>query len=369
MVYAINSDVNNINYSVSGLRDIVASGHEAIADLFFKKPVPARSLSNCLKKVHLNPEVQSLKRDWQKFSSESGRNAESRRLTAEYDKQVKNHGQLVNIPYNKLFGSLGLNAGCSGLFMPGIAMIAAHLKQKKGVEDLFVCATRKALLAKIEEILANPADQRCSLIACSSNNDSLDWPIHKMAIAIEKKEGKLQIAVLDSMGSDSYSSSVIYDILKVCDAASCDPVVSLSMIRRESGGYGCGVFALQDAISFLQDKDFFQQINFNGAKSYRGHEVKSLSKLPLAFRIGTQSMQEIEECKRVEGEKAFDQPIPGRKKTLGEYLKRNVLDHGGKRQNHYITKKTLQYQQFITVALKELTTDELKNMINETLLT
>lgn len=369
MIYPINLDVNVGSSFFYEIRDRIASGYEAITNIFLGKPVVARSLSDSLQKVRLTPELQSLKVDWQKFSSESNRNAESRRLTREYDDLMKKHGRLVNIPYDKLFGSLGLSAGCSGLFMPGVAMIATHLKQKRGLENLFVCATREALRAKIEEILVNPEDQRSALITCSSINNGEDCPMHKMTIGIEKKDGELQIAVLDSMGNDSYSYSVISDILEVCDGASCDPTVFLSMIRREAAGYGCGVFALQDAVSFLQSKQFFQQIDFKRANTYRGHEIKGISTLPPAFMIGTQSLREIEAYERVEGLDVFKQPLEGRKKTLGEYLQCNILVEGGKEQNHYITKKTLQYQQFITAALKELTTEELKNMINSTLLT
>ncbi len=369
MIY-INNYHDGFNSSVFGdVKSAVAYGTQAVTDYFFVKEPPCRSLSDCLTKVRLDTDLQKVKGSWQKMSSDSTRKAELRKICTEYNKQMKKHGTLVNIQYNQLFGDLRLNAGVSGLWMPGVAMIATHLKEKKGLDGLFVCAHRKALCAKIEEIIANPKDQRCALIVGTSNDDK-DFPLHKMSICIEKKEGELRIAVLDSYGSDCYSSNIVDEIVKICEKTGCkDPEIFLSIARREAAGYGCGVFALQDAVSFLQDKHFFQCLDFSWTKTYGNRKIEINTLLPAGFMIGAQSMRLVEEYRKNEGQKVFDQPILGRKKTLQAYLKRNVLVIDGKKQNHYITKKTLQYQQFITSALKELKTAEVKGMIYATLLT
>ena len=369
MIYT-NNYYEDFNSSVFGdVKNAVTHGTQAVTDFFFIKESPCRSLSTCLTKVRLDPDLQKVKGNWQKMSSDSSRKAELKKIGTEYEKQMKKHGSLVDIQYNQLFGGLGLNAGVSGLWMPGVAMIATHLKEKKGLDGLFVCAHRKALCAKIEEIIANPKDQRCALITGTSNDDK-DFPLHKMAICIEKKDGRLQIAVLDSYGNDCFSSNIIHEIVKICEKTGCkDPEIFLSIAKREAAGYGCGVFALQDAVSFLQDAQFFQNLDFSWTNIYGNRQIEINTILPPGFMIGAQSMRGVEEYRKNEGQKVFDQPILGRKKTLQAYLKRNVLVIDGKRQNHYITKKTLQYQQFITSALKELKTEEVKGMIHATLLT
>lgn len=178
----------------------------------------------------------------------------------------------------------------------------------------------------------------------------------------------LQITVLDSLSSDSFSSSVIYDMVKELENQACSYKIFVSEVPRESAGYGCGVFALQDAVSFLQDKQFLEHVDFGWEKTYGEHEATIIVGLPPAFVIGMQSMTNVQAYGQKMGAKVFEEAISGRNKTLNEYLGRNVIVVDGRKQNHYITKKTIQYQQFIVSALKELSTKEVKNLIHPSLL-
>ncbi|MES2200081.1 MAG: hypothetical protein V4489_07950 [Chlamydiota bacterium] len=368
MIYANNHYQYFNEYFICNVKDVIAWGSGAITDLFFTKTIPPMSVPDSLGKIRLNADYQELKSSWQSLSLVSNRKEESQKLRDEYQNLTWKHGQLVDIQHDKLFGDLGSYSGISGLFMPGVAIIATHLKEKKGLDGLFVCATRKALCTKMEEIIDDPKDQRCALIVGTSTDDK-DFPLHKMTVCIEKKDGVLHIALLDSFGSDSFSSGIIHEILGVCEKTSRTPEIFLSVDSRERAGYGCGVFALQDAVSFLQDEQFFQYIDFGWTKTYGDRQIEVIDTLPPGLMIGAQTGSGIKAYKKKEGQKVFDQAIPGRKKTLDEYLQKNSLLVDGKTQNHYITKKTFQYQQFIVAALKDLMTEEVKNIIHTTLLT
>lgn len=247
--------------------------------------------------------------------------------------------------------------------MPGIALIATYLKAKKGLAGLFVCATKKALSEKIKEIVQSNKDERCALIVGSNAGEDGDFPLHKVCVCIEKTEKNVKVVFLDSFGSLNLSGSVFSEVQHSAAVGKIPVSFYLSDVQREFAGYGCAIFALQDAISFLQHPSFFEQIQ---TRTSSGKHL--ITRFPPGYMIGMQSSSRLEEYKKESDQ--LGEVIPGRKKTLAEYIRKNsVFDGAGKLQNQYITKKMLKYMNFIACAVRDLKTAELKELIHATLLT
>ena len=138
--------------------------------------------------------------------------------------------------------------------------------------------------------------------------------------------------------------------------------------------YGCVVFALQDAVAFLRDPDFFNRIVFSKEKTIKidqHYEIEVITTLPSEYMIGTQSSKIIDEYRQQRGQ--FDKVLPGKKKTLQTYLDANrivVTDKYGytKEQNHYITKKLFKYLNLAVLSLKHLNACEIEKIISKTLI-
>ena len=321
-------------------------------------------ISTSLDKVRLSSEVQNFKKRWQQSSYEVKLDIGLEQLQILVDK----HGSFVNIEHGTLFREDIFTNRLFSLYMPGIAVIASHLMEKKGLKGLFVCATNVGLLAKVQEIVDSSEDRRCVCITSEILGEFTYTDGHIVAICLEKKEGKLSIVYLDSMASTKIGSSkILFKVLKICKEAGCVPDVFFTCIRRQHSGVGCFVFALQDAVSFLQDANFLKSIGSEGMEVHEGYRSKGLTILPPGCLIGTQSLQKLEECKKKDST-IFTRPIPGRKKILEEYLQRNVISDNNVRVNYYITKKRRQYKSFLVATLKELTTEEIKELIFYTLL-
>ncbi len=338
--------------------------------------------SNSLEKIRLNNEVQNFKKNWQKASLEMDLNYEVEFPGKELKILIDTHGGFANITHNKLFRDASFKGSIldAYFYMPGIALIATHLAEKHDLKGLFVSGSSQATLKKVQEILDNPEDQRCALIVENHAIGSSFTVGHVVTICLEKKDGKLSIAHLDSIDKKPYHEVwILSKILEVCKKTGCTPEIFRSDLQRQSSENGCFVFALQDAVSFLEDPQFIKNIGSKKTELYNEYNTNLISALPPGCMIPTQSLTKLEKYKETEGTEIFNQAIPGRKKTLNEYLKRNVilpsyygyLSHNDifGRQNLYVTKKHGKYMNFLTASLKELTTEEIKELVNVTLLT
>ncbi|GEM_PF-3404154 len=334
---------------------VIAAATSAIAE---------STISTSLDKVRLSSEVQNFKKRWRQSSHEMKLDLDLEQLQILIDK----HGSFVNIKHGKLFREDMFTNMLSSLYMPGIAVIASHLIEKKGLKGLFVCATNAALLRKVQELVASPEDQRCAFITSEILDEFNYTDGHKITICLEKKDSKLSIVYLDSMSATKINSSkILFEVLKVCKEFDCVPDIFSTSIQRQRSVGGCFVFALQDAVSFLQDAEFLKSIDSEGMEIHDGYRSKSITTLPPGCLIGTQSIKRLEECKKKDST-IFTRPIAGRKKTLEEYLQRNVISDNSGVMNYYIAKKRRQYKHFIVAVLKELTTEEIKELIFSTLL-
>jgi hypothetical protein len=60
--------------------------------------------------------------------------------------------------------------------------------------------------------------------------------------------------------------------------------------------------------------------------------------------------------------------IPGKKKSLLDYLKKyTLINDSGKKENHHITNKMYKYMHFCVSALRELSTETLQQVMKESL--
>jgi len=291
--------------------------------------------------------------------------------------------------YNKPLGKIHLIPGEFGMWMPGMAIIASFLTEKKEIKGLSVCYTLEALTKQIKAIAENPADQRHAFITgvCEFVEGDIHphFPQHKGAICVEKKDGKLTIAIIDPQATketfdvDSHSQSldvgdlILQAILKGCDKDHT-PRLLYSQVAREKV-YGCGIFALQDSIAYLRNPQFFDQITCKGAINIAGKQrVENITVLPPEHMLGTQTMQLLKDYERLTPT-LYNRPLIGKRKkykTLPEYLDAHSLDgttrDGGlKKQNHYVTKKMMIYLKFVLMCTKEFTTEQMKEIINKTL--
>lgn len=308
--------------------------------------------------------------------------------------------------YGALLGTVWHTPGNFGMWMRGVALVGAYLKEKKKIEGLFVCETLEALIEELKKIQENPEDQRLSFVVggfCSGykNNFSFgferNFPQHKAAVCVEKRGGHLSLALLDAdpfLGNKEISSNhlegdlwegyeehgqfnsqelVFRAILKGCSTSKLEMRFLHSQVLREKT-FGCAVFALQDAIAFLQNKDFFQQVKCKEEKLVKVHEgvaIEVITHLPPEFMKGTQSSLDLEAY--LQNKEVLDVPLPGNKKTLRKYFdmyRMEVRDEEGetKLQNHYVTKKAFKYLYLVSLALKHLKKQEINAIIESTLI-
>lgn len=210
------------------------------------------------------------------------------------------------------------------------------------------------------KIASNPGDQRCSLVV-GFDEDGGDKPKHKISVCIEKKGGVLNAFLLDSMGE--YSEEFTDQVEAYLE---CSQSLSWNLftceVRREHSSYGCEVFALQDAVSFLQDPNSVQKMTLQKEEGENGFIVG----LPPVCMIPTQSIKDLTMYK-IKNPAALNQKLPEKNKTLVEYRDKYHVNVSGNEQNHYITNKTLKYMHFVMTCLKELPKEHIQSMINSSL--
>lgn len=138
------------------------------------------------------------KRNWKHIAkSDAARQRQAAKLRSAY--------YYKNPPSSNDQAPLGTIYNVPGTFsfwMPGVALVAAYLAEKKKVEGLFVCQTLEALAKKIQEISQNPQDQKVALVVGAFPSGFKlrpNFPQHKVAVLVERKEGQLSIALLDSV--------------------------------------------------------------------------------------------------------------------------------------------------------------------------
>lgn len=357
-------------------------------------------------KITSTKEFGEYKKNWKKFAnSEAAREQEAKRLQSSYESSTYN--DLANqSPYNTLLGNVYNTPGDFSMWMSGVALIAAYLTEKKKIKGLYVCETLESLSSQIQRIHSDPKDQRCAFVVGTFSsgfiNDYQDhfkpnFPQHKVTVCVEKKEGQLTIALVDpepitenaeispkNLTNEIWKEYDVWDafnsqeivfraILKACRDSKCEARLLHSQAVREQA-YGCVVFALQDAFAYLRDPDFFDKITTCKEKRIKIdnlYEIEVIKTLPAECMVGTQSSKILQAYKKGGGQ--FDKRLLGRKRgTLQQYLDANNVEVTNKQghktnQNHYITKKSFKYLNFVVLASQRFSRSELQQFVNKVL--
>lgn len=323
-------------------------------------------------------------------------------------KDIQTRYEKTTYAYQSIYGSqsefvydepLGYVYGIPYTFstwMPGIALLASYLSEKKQLKGLYVCATLPAFSHKLKEISESPANCRCAFIVpCCNPGFPIDFPQHKTTICVEKEHGRLSIALLEPIispsnleidptklstnlweGNDTadgfISKELIFRaIMNACRNTPCQTRFTHSQVPREKH-YGCETFALRDSIAFLRDKTFFQRIVCSKDIVHLDsrHTLEAIILLPPEYMIGTQSAKTLQAYKQQIPASLFHQRIPGKRKakSLQQYLDQHRIVVAGKEQNHYMTKKCFKYLLFVIEALETLPKTKVQALINKSLI-
>lgn len=287
--------------------------------------------------------------------------------------------------------------------MEGLSIAANYLAEKHKLDNLFVCASQKAFQRKLEEIKSSTENVRIALVVptysfYSSESKLAELSIHKIAVGIEKKDGKIKICLIDpspiraSINPDNIDlckntffseQELIFAYMK--EAALPNTTYYCVTPNRESSEEGgCSTFALRDAIAFIKDRRFFERVEKKG-KINRQKEKGLLESpfyiknLPPIFMRTAQSLRLIDRYIETNArENLFNI-----KKNLGptkKPLKADVDAHTRKvqivgdtrgnmarilmkNQNKAIDDKIKKYQMVINYFLKNKTAEELLKLI------
>lgn len=343
-------------------------------------------------KINDHSQLKEFKKNWKNLTlNTENRVQEAEKLRASYE-QGNNSSQFQSNSYKAPLGFIHQIPGNFGMWMPGVAFIASYLAKKKQIEGLRVCQSLEALASQIKEIALNPSDQRYAFIVgalASRNNFEVNFPQHKVTVCVEKKEGKLTITLLDAqpegtnkhinphqlleeplLGNLNNQELIFRFILKACRDTKCQPRLLHSQVLREKF-YGCAVFAIQDGLTFLRDPHFFNHIccSEEEVKVDQDYKIEVITRLPPEFMVGTQSFQLLSEYLETGNPLAVEQPFPGKKKKLQNYLDKYLLEVSDKTQNHYITKKSFKYLNFLILSLQNLTSEKIKKITDKILVT
>lgn len=356
-------------------------------------------------KITESNEFHKYKKNWKNLAkSEDAREREAKKLQSSY-LQHANSNDMNQSTYNAPLGTVYAVPGKFNLWMPGVALVASYLTEKKKIEGLYVCKNLESLSNRLNEINSTPSDQRYAFIVGTFSSGvknfvpfgfEPNFPQHKATVCVEKRDGRLSIALLDAMPEksnkeiktehlkgkiwDGYDKANAFNaqelvfraILEGCRNSQYPVRFLHSQVLREKI-LGCEVFALQDAIAYLRDPNFFDKITCSKEKVQidQQHQIEKIISLPPEYMVGAQSTQIINDYKGNGGK--FDTVLPGKKKTLQDYLDANLIEvndksHIKKKQNHYITKKSFKYLNFAVLSLNSLNTQEIENIINKTLI-
>lgn len=300
------------------------------------------------------------------------------------------------------------------LKMPGVAILAAYLRRKKGLDNLFVCKSLEAFQAKLNEISQWKGNIRIAFVLPCGPEDRTDDDEeydgdagHKIALCLEKVGDSIKIVLLDSLGSNprDYNPIIAKSPAEHLQESPGDDTVILWYIfhsqldwnktefyysfgSRQETGYCYETFALKDAISFLQDPQFFDKIKKSKvvieapARNIR-IQLQQIDQLPPAFMKGTQDnaaledyIQHYPQVNTSEGSKSDPeklQQLLRLKKTIEKHTiqieKIKEEEVKIKTQNHYINHHSMKYHLIALNALKMTAPEELQKIISETLLT
>lgn len=353
-------------------------------------------------KILASPNIQDFKATWRALASDRTKiDKEVDKVCERYKKTLFSKNSILtgekSQAFDKPMGTVYVIPKEFGLWMPGVAILATYLSEKKQLNGLYVCQTVEAFSRKIRDLALHPEDQRCALIvAASSGKDIPNFPQHKVTVCVEKKAGTLSVALLDCIPilsnqhvdpdnltdqlwygiEDEYgfnTQELIYRaILKGCGDVNIPKRFLHSQVEREKC-YGCEAFALMDGVAFLNDKYFFSKVvcSPNKVQLNPHHQLEVITQLPPEFMLGVQSSTIIQEYQKTVRPYILQKKLLGKMKAKNffDYIETHKIQVGPKTQNHYITKKYYKYQRFVIETLETLPFKKVQQIVNQTLLT
>lgn len=280
-------------------------------------------------------------------------------------------------------------------YMPGLALIATYLKQKNNLKDLYVCDTLIAFQEKLKAIANSPNDERVALVIplrplIINIPNQYYQSQHKVSVCIEKIEGKLKIVVLDESARPNTAkypdplykgqflkpltalknqvlneSECTFWFINNCDLNFETTELYIANVTREKH-YGCEIFSIRDAVSFLQNPDFFNQIQLNSTPIIvQGRKIEKIDVLPPEFMKGTQSKTVLDQYVRSSPALATKN-IRHNKGTWT--LPNCVAKHEIAGKNHYISSRSYKYYLILLEAIEKMKTAELEACMRESLI-
>lgn len=298
--------------------------------------------------------------------------------------------------------------------MAGVAFMAAYLQAKRkdnceSLNELYICETIRVFRNKLEEIRNSTKDCRIALIVPAQTYGPFihkQQVLHKVAVCIEKVKDSLKIVSLDS--SPRVEENIIFrhqiiqcSAVQLWSLANFDSNLAFigqpevipwclfhanlnwdktqlyfSTVERELIE-GCETFALKDAVAFLDNKAFFQEIT-SEEESLKLQDstitYRTITALSPEFMKGAQNQKNIE--KYIEGNPNLaHRMMTHRKKaryqnpwSLRECVNNHLVKVGEKSQNHLISRRGHKYILIRAEALKSMSDMELKNIISSKLI-
>jgi hypothetical protein len=282
------------------------------------------------------------------------------------------------------------------LWMKGVALMIAHLKEKYGFNNFYACETLRGFAQKLQAFAKEPHITRgvfiVSCFSAGSNHNGQwltpDFPQHKVAVLVEKRASdQIKLAIMDprshesigilSQNIEGYSDiwegwedegrfNGVELILRAVLQADLPKETQLyySTVSRERH-YGCAHYALQDGLAFLRDPYFFDKMCVvRTDQQIGGMRLQRITQLPPAAMIGTQSLTQLKAYVNTNQGKSLVVKQKGEhNKTLPDYLRKYVVNG----RNHYISVKVARYNEIVLQMLKQKTPAEIEQCLSETL--
>lgn len=339
--------------------------------------------------------------NWQKYACTEDFTSYMHDLQNRYKQTIFHKAEELDPDYSAPMGRLEGLPYRFGLWMPGVALLAAHLKNKKNLINLYVAQNLEAFAVALKAQLIAQNNLRAVYIVSPSFSWCplpINFPQHKVALGIEKTDLSIRMAILDSMPigrqksidpqnlifqqdlwegygeSDKFNAPelICRAFLKASQGLEFNKEIYHSRVVRQKKG-GCSIFALKDGISFLQNPSFFQEIEYDKNTGIATHNVSiyTISSLPIIHLLATQSLEDL--FSYLSNKLENKMPIFLIKgKSIQEWLEKYLLEKNkdnvqNDKLNYYTTKKEIKYYTYVVDSLKS-DPQKSKQLIDSTLL-
>ncbi len=348
--------------------------------------------------------IDTVTKDWEQYAQEDAYKAFMLELQGKYEKTSFHceNTQGCN-DYSVPMGRIEGIPNCFGLWMPGVALLAGHLAEKKGVQNLLVAKNMEAFAAALKIQIISHEILRFSFIVSPSFSWCslpINYPQHKVAVVIEKTGFFLKMAILDSMPVGrqknidpqhliDYQKENLWDgygvenkfngleliircFFRATENLQLKSEICHSRVIRQQKD-GCALFAILDALEFLKNPAFFQDIKLDEEiieVPEKNTSIRHIVALPSIHMRGAQSIELLTDYQVKEPQLCLKSFSPIKVKRLPDSLSKSivkvVIAGEEKLQNHFITKKQIKYLTWVVNTLQDAP-EKAENIITRTL--